>query len=401
MEWLPTPLITFVVDTRDRLGGFTGQNANLMAGGRSFRAMVLGESTSYPLGLRRFRGLVCEETDQGARSVSSVIAHLCNFSEYIGGAVATGHGGWIAGRMTLCDSDWRVDIDAVENCRSLTEAARVSGGFALTHVCRVSRGDGSTFLPPGPLEQLLRFLSFAKGSWAGLFLPAGYDDAGSQVWDEWSCQKIGPYARFSNWFPEQQPEAFASTFGRFNNLWDGPQGRRMLTLGIAWYIHAVSMGELEARLVQAVAGLELLTYFGLVHWDEGPRISDAAYDQHVAGGAHKDLAAKIRGLLAVCQIRSEIPDGLRHCRDLVAGPHGRKHGDGPEVAAWVRNSVTHPIPRLPLTSEVVWEALQLALQYMELAILRFLDYHGPYCDRLGSFGRTTWVGEYEPVPWTV
>ncbi len=67
----------------------------------------------------------------------------------------------------------------------------MSGGFALTHVA-ASRGGTDPPFTSGPLEQLLRFLSFAKGSWAGLFLVRVMDDAGSQVWDEWSCQKIGP-----------------------------------------------------------------------------------------------------------------------------------------------------------------------------------------------------------------
>lgn len=159
-------------------------------------------------------------------------------------------------------------------------------------------------------------------------------------------------------------------------------------------MHAVSIGELEARIVQAADGLKLLAYYGLVHWPRGPGQSDASFDG-------PNLTAKSRELLNACGVRTRVPAQLTNCCTLLAGAHGWNYGDGPELLAWVRNSVMRPVPRLPLTSDIMDEALELALKYVELAVLRFLDYDGPYLDRTALPPRRVWAGDFEPVPWAV
>jgi hypothetical protein len=64
----------------------------------------------------------------------------------------------------------------------------------------------------------------------------------------------------------------------------------------------------------------------------------------------------------------------------------------------MRNSLIHPRGRQRLTATPVRariELQELVLWYVELTLLRLIDYRGGYANRLGS--KTT--GVVEPVPW--
>ena len=111
-------------------------------------------------------------------------------------------------------------------------------------------------------------------------------------------------------------------------------------------------------------------------------------------------AAEIARLfLRWANIPIEIPkdmDALRRRR----GKLGIADFDGPEMVFNVRNAVVHPPKRL---SDVEWpsadelfETWQLATWYLELSILRVLDYRGEYRSRLRLTG---WKNATEMVPW--
>jgi hypothetical protein len=392
LDWLPSPRVAFTLESAESACDLGPGQLILPAAVRSFGATAFNQSIQSPPLRYAYSGLVEQEVDRAPQPVASVIVHLCNFSNYLGGVVSTQTGGWVAGRLSLCDDEWDIDIDPVPDLRKVQDAVKASGGYAMTHVCRILRHDGAEFLPPDPLDQLLRFLSFARGAWSGLFLPVGFNRQGSRVWDGWFCQKTRSYLDLSNWFPINDPQPFARTYRTFSGLWADPDARRTLSLGIAWYVHAVSSGELEGRIIQAVAGLELLAYFALVRWSDGPACAEGTFD-------NLESEKRIRRLLDACGILATLPLQLSECNALVEGPHGWKHRDGPEVISWVRNSVIHPVPKLPLTSRIMHEAHQLALQYMELVILRFLDYQGPFSNRVTWLAGNVWQGQYEQVPW--
>jgi len=66
----------------------------------------------------------------------------------------------------------------------------------------------------------------------------------------------------------------------------------------------------------------------------------------------------------------------------------------------VRNRVVHPLKRLsdpewPQPDEL-WEEFRLANLYLELALLRILNYNGEYMSRLQLTG---WTWKTEPMPW--
>ena len=71
---------------------------------------------------------------------------------------------------------------------------------------------------------------------------------------------------------------------------------------------------------------------------------------------------------------------------------------GPAAVAWLRNDIVHVAHQTgPWASLKVWEqGWQLALWYLELAVLAVVGYEGCYRNRLSDEIDT---GAVEPVPW--
>ena len=71
-----------------------------------------------------------------------------------------------------------------------------------------------------------------------------------------------------------------------------------------------------------------------------------------------------------------------------------------ELAINVRNKVVHPPDKIQSvewpSGKELFEAWQLATWYLELGILRLLEYRGNYTSRLQLGG---WSGRVKPVPW--
>ena len=392
LDWLPSPRVRFSVHTPPGDLADPGETQLALPSlDRRFDVLVLRVSIGSNGHL--CEGVLRDELSSWPR-VASLTAQLCNLGSYIGDPVRRGDA-WVAGRLLLTDDKYVVVIDPVRNCGELIEAARASGGYALTHVCEVHRRDGRPFEAMEPLGPLFRFLSFVRGAWCGFALPVGFDEDGQVACEPWTVWKSQPFLNQGNWFPHYKPQRFAQAYARFSELWRVPEARRALGLGIAWYVHALSVGELEARVIQAVAGLELLSWYALLHW-RSPSVSTEKKFSARDFGTDR----KIRDLLATCDVSPLIPPVLQESGSFVAGRADAQPGDGPQLICWVRNSVVHPIPRVSVTPSLMHEVLQLALYYIELVILRFVEYDGPFTNRLTWQPESIRQCQYESVPWT-
>jgi hypothetical protein len=93
------------------------------------------------------------------------------------------------------------------------------------------------------------------------------------------------------------------------------------------------------------------------------------------------------------------PDRVRGSRR--SSPRTRSSDDERhELAFNVRNAIVHPPKKFtaigrPKDGELV-EAWQLATWYLELGILRLLDFNGSFRSRLNL---SKWAAAEEPVPW--
>ena len=89
---------------------------------------------------------------------------------------------------------------------------------------------------------------------------------------------------------------------------------------------------------------------------------------------------KIRLILSSAAIKKEIPESLEH---LMKFMNGQNIKDGPEAIVQVRNALVHSrisnrqkIKKIGVYAR--FEALKLAVMYIDIALLKILGYNGRY-----------------------
>ncbi len=221
-------------------------------------------------------------------------------------------------------------------------------------------------------------------------LKASIDAAGDVVWRQfapWTLRRSRPE---STWLPSRTRLNLSAAFKGFVQKWHDPAWNEPLRLSIAWYLEANGDGAAkESRIILAQVALELLSWVLLVEAE--PLHSYRDFDNLSAAG-------KIRSLLYNLRVPTTIPghfQGLLSLRD-------REVFDGPGVITMVRNRLVHSTEKdrrriSKIDGMQRWECLELALQYLELAILAICGHDGHYAKR----GWRGFTGENEArVPWS-
>ena len=118
---------------------------------------------------------------------------------------------------------------------------------------------------------------------------------------------------------------------------------------------------------------------------------------------YESLAAmeKLRLLLTMLEIPTAIPSPLKTLTSS-AKAKGNDWKDGPHALAEIRNALVHSNPAkrkkvFDKHPELVHEAWQLSLSYLELIILKLCGYDAAYSSRVSE---AQWKGEeVQKVPW--
>jgi hypothetical protein len=170
--------------------------------------------------------------------------------------------------------------------------------------------------------------------------------------------------------------------------WSDADWKQVLQLAIDLYVTANHQESSQIGLVIAQSALELLAWAILV--ERRQTLSPEGFEKLAA-------ADTVRLLLELAGVPRAIPAALNALAST--SPPGQKGGtwrDGPHAVTDLRNGMVHPtksrrvklgVPTLPW-----FEAARLSLWYVELVLLRLLDYEGPYRNRL--------TFREEDVPWT-
>jgi hypothetical protein len=268
------------------------------------------------------------------------------------------------------------------------------GGYAAGHVGILNRRDGGRFTPSAAEDILFclhYFLSFARGLWSGPIIVEGMG-ARRPLWTDWPSQaRLTDWQGVSSWFPTHDASGAGAAFEGFADLWADATWHHPLREIIFWYVEAnLNAGAIEGSLVLAHATLERLSW---VHW-VGHRTVNAASFDGIQGGA----ACRIALLLADLDIPIGLPSPL--VPDLAAWANSENIVGGPPAVTKVRDTLVHPRRRellAPTSPQVRIQARQLALWYVELALLALCRYNGPHVNRLQK-GPTVHDATM-PVPW--
>lgn len=391
LTWAPDPVVGFqaMVSSRTEVDLGDGRTLNI-PGAAAARASVTGATWIVR---RTARGYVHGPLRIGQdRPVRAIRLHVANFHHYIGSPARFAGGGGGPVRLNLDDADWAIELDERFDYSRIRDLLRIHGGYGVGHVAMIRRADGGQFkaVDADDLRTCLhRFLSFARGLWCGAIVAEGLG-ARKPIWTEWTSHPLLTHWQgVSSWFPLDDARTVGLAFRGFRDLWKQPTWRQTLGEVVHWYIEAnLNAGAIEGSLVLAHAGLERLSWVHLV----GHRGRDAAaFDKQPSG-------RRIEALLTDLQISSDLPALLAPDLTSWAGSHGFR--TGPWAMSEVRNTLVHPRRReilTPTSPQVRIQARQLALRYVELALLALCGYTGKYVNRLHRGPTVTEATER--VPW--
>jgi hypothetical protein len=296
------------------------------------------------------------------------------------------------GRLPLRGNGWEIDLDARRQNRQLREWLKEHGGYTVTHVGSLRRSDGTDFTPEQALDVLVLLqtvLSFAAGRHVAPLLPVGHDKAGSAVWSSWRMPLLDPWSGPQRFADLHYANHWIELFECFAAIWDDKfRGEEVAYRALRFYLDANHGTTMQLALSTAQAGLELLAYIHLV--EDHALLSPKQYKDGIRS-AHENFSDYLTQHL--------IDDAI----DATATPAllsaAARAGcvTGPELLTRMRNGVIHPSRRKPKFTAAEWfEARQLALRYLILGILAYINYQGTYRDPLDP-------GKYEgtvaKMPW--
>jgi hypothetical protein len=237
--------------------------------------------------------------------------------------------------------------------------------------------------------RLFVMLSFAAGTEAGLPLVAGVDDAGDVVWGDWSTPRTG--SGQWRWCPDQLVnDALPALAQGFSQLANDPTMEKVTDRAINLYLTANGKQPVDARIPLACAALELLAW-GILQTQQWVT-TDAL--------AKLTAAASIRLLLQWANVDIAVPPTFA-ALEARRRSLGQADLAAPDALVKIRNDLVHPPKRLTQlewpSSEEMQQAWRVSMEYLELVILRAVNYQKHYLPRAQLTSR--WVTDTELVPW--
>jgi hypothetical protein len=322
------------------------------------------------------------------QSVSFFVAN--NLTTLLGWPVEADDDVW-RGRLPLRGNGWEIDLDARREHEQLRQWLKDRGGYTVTHIGRLRRTDRSEFTPGKALDVLALLqavLSFAAGRHVSCLLPVGYDNSGAAVWSSWRMPLLDPWSGAQQLADLHYPNHWTELFERFAAMWDDKfRSEQVLYRAFRFYLDANHGTTLQLALSTAQAGLELLAYTFLV--EDQTFVSSGQYADRQA---HENFSDYLTRLLIDDALDATLTPNLTAAAFRVGC------ATAPELLTRMRNGVIHPSRRKPRFTANEWfEARQLALRYLILGILAYVDYQGTYRDPLDP-GK--WMGTVARVPWS-
>ena len=293
--------------------------------------------------------------------------------------------GWF--RTKIENDTLSIKIDQRETFKDHLERLKNNGGFHILYNGEIQ------FKKPVEYEiatdyswGLGLFLSFLNGRRVHPIFVEGFKNLKKKI-SEFPLAINEPYQSVISWsLPVMSFDATNNLWSNFFKIWTNKESKEFLVFSIKWYCEA-NAPELssDTRLIMAQTTLELIFNWWLVE-----------KNKLIQGKDSRNLMAsnKIRLLLSSCSIMSKIPV---YFPELINTVHGLQSNDGPEAIVTVRNALVHSrqanrekINKIGNTAR--FQALRLALYYIEICMMRILQFNGNFVNRCDH--------KVYPTPWS-
>lgn len=297
------------------------------------------------------------------------------------------------GRICLENDGLVITMDMKDLSSGHKDSLKEKGGFYILYDGELVVKDKTvTYEFAGEiLDCLGTFLTFVNGRRVSPLFASGIFEE-KVVWRDCTDYYVDAHKTVHSWPQRWFTREINEAWVVFSRFWKDGDDRTFLRSIVHWYVEANAYsGFAEGSIMMAQAGLELVYNWWVV---ENKRI--------VVGRDSESINAsnKIRLLLSQIGIGSEIPDSFVELTQFIK-ENSDVH-DGPEAIVQIRNAIVHSQreKRLKL-SRIHYRAknqvLRLCLWYIELSVLKILNYEGVYNNRCAKVLYHS-DGE-ERVPW--
>ena len=342
-------------------------------------------------------GFMIEDSVLGDKSimVSSVRFTIPNLKDFHAEPIKLIHDGRIQfcrRRLVFTNQNFNITIDGFPDYDKLKEKLSSCGGYLIQYNGEIVKTKGSIHYDE--LKDLTAsfsvFLSFINGRrCATLFHQGIYDN--EVVWTEYTTHKLDLFKSVFSWSIWDDTSGFNDLWINFSRLWTDKNDKDFLDSIIHWYLEAnKNSGYVEGSIILTQVGLELAYNWYVIE------------KQKLILGRDTDnisAANKLRLLLSQIDLKPDLPSNLTALEQFIID---NELSDGIEAFVLVRNALVHSQEdkrkRLrEIDSKVLIEVLQLGLWYLELSILKVLNYNGKYQFRCSG---NLWKGTNDlKVPW--
>ncbi len=295
-------------------------------------------------------------------------------------------------RLEIHDDEWNVTLDKIENYKDVQEKLTSNDGFGVTYVGRIEKSNKEPFHSKELariINKIYYFVSFARGANSPIFHLKSYNDKDENVWQNWSLRSSARWSLTqNNWFCDQHSfDQLHELFPEWSKLFDDELWEKEIPKILYWYCYAGRNTEgagTDGSLILAIAALELFSFDYLVRY-ASIRNKKKYESKHLSNNIYKMLE------------KLDVPDNLpEQLKNLHGYSINKNWQSGPKAIVELRNEIVHPDRESIPNSHVCYDALQLALWYIEMVILKLCNYKGVYSNRLN---RIKWTGEVEQIPW--
>lgn len=398
LDWVPSPRISFSLLAHEFKHLEPGRDCLVetdeprsiegLINGVTVTGTGPGETNTEVKGLIRF-----EESEPNG-PLDHVTFNVANHPDFHGEVLTLSEEdrrqSWV-GRNVYGGSTWKLILDSLPRPTD-SVASRLRGyGFAITHVGKLERKDGSSFTVDDAkdiLRAISKFLSFVRGAPSTAILPAGIGFNGDVAWEQWPHPSVAPWRGRTSPFPEHVTEGrqirhprVEPVFAFFTDRWNDERWAELLRLGVGWYVTANDHSSSETKIILAQAGLELAAWTAFIP----DRLSKEGFNRLPAHDILRLLASE-------AQLPTEIPPFLSNAKNFAGE---QRWEDGPRTVTEIRNLLVHPTKKLRSTDvppPVLIESAQLAMWYLEAVLLFILQYDDEYVPNVG------WA-RVEDTPW--
>lgn len=144
----------------------------------------------------------------------------------------------LCSRAILVSEEWKVTVESLPTTNERIEILKKQGGYAITHVGKIEKVDGSLYSSDEAkaiFEALFYFFSFVRGFWVHPQLPIGVNRKNNKIWEVWESFYVNPWQSVLTWFDNNHGSILSDLFPGFMRAWQHPQWQETIKAAIYWY----------------------------------------------------------------------------------------------------------------------------------------------------------------------